>query len=151
MHRNRRCNMQRNDDQTGCVWIADLRNNRSVGQLGSFRYAFRYDHLSIQISKLGNFIIIMYLPFTVGRHIGRIVSLKGTLSLSRSSAMSLSKLRKLKSPVNTLTTYLVSVPLSTHLSCSPNVTLIMNHMNLKIKLEGLIKSGDGVIRKKLLS
>lgn len=77
-------------------------------------------------------------PFSVGKHMGLIVSLRGTLSFSRKSAMSLSKLRKLKSPVNTLTTYLVSAPLSVHLSCSPNVTLIMNHMNLKMGLAKLI-------------
>lgn len=77
-------------------------------------------------------------PFSVGKQMGLIVSLRGTLSFSRKSAMSLSKLRKLKSPVNTLTTYLVSAPLSVHLSCSPNVTLIMNHMNLKMGLAKLI-------------
>lgn len=80
----------------------------------------------------------MCLPNDDGRHIGRIVSLNGTLSLRRSSAISLSKFRKLKSPVIIRTTYLVSVGFSRHLSCSPKVTLIMNHMNLKIKLEELL-------------
>ena len=80
----------------------------------------------------------MHLPNIVGKHIGRIVSLNGTLSLRRSSAISFSKFRKLKSPVITRTTYLVSGPFSIHLSCSPKVTLIMNHMNLKIRLEELI-------------
>lgn len=69
---------------------------------------------------------------------GLMASLNGTLSLRRNRAMSLSKLRKLKSPVSTLTTYLVSAPFSIHLSCSPNVTLIMNHMNLKTELGKLI-------------
>lgn len=77
-------------------------------------------------------------PLTDGRHMGLMVSLRGTLSLRRNRAMSLSKLRKLKSPVSTLTTYLVSAPFSVHLSCSPNVTLIMNHMNLKTGLGKLI-------------
>lgn len=80
----------------------------------------------------------MYLPNIVGKHIGRIVSLNGTLSLRRRSAISFSKFKKLKSPVITRTTYLVSGLFSIHLSCSPKVILIINHMNLKSRLEELI-------------
>lgn len=74
----------------------------------------------------------LYLPFTDGKQIGLIESDNCTRSLSFNNAISLSKLRKLKSPVNARTTYLVSaLYFSSHLSCSPNVTFIMNHINLK--------------------
>lgn len=74
----------------------------------------------------------VWVPATVGRQIGLIVSESGTLLLSRSKAMSLSKFKKLKDPVIARTTYLVSgADFPKHLSCSPNVTLIINHMNLK--------------------
>jgi hypothetical protein len=74
---------------------------------------------------------IRHSPVLLGRQIGRMVSVIGTLSLSLNRAMSWSKFMKLKSPVmarntNRLSGFLVSL----QRSCSPNVTLIMNHMNL---------------------
>lgn len=70
-------------------------------------------------------------PVLLGRQIGLMLSVIGTLSLSLNRAMSWSKFMKLKSPVmarntNRLSGFLVSL----QRSCSPNVTLIMNHMNL---------------------
>lgn len=65
---------------------------------------------------------------------GRMKSVIGTRSFSRNKAMSLSKLEKLNGCEIALKTKRVSGRvLSLHRSCSPNVTLIMNHMNLKIR------------------
>jgi len=77
-------------------------------------------------------------PVLVGRQIGRMVSVIGTLSLSLNRAMSWSKFIKLKSPVmarntNRLSGFFVSL----QRSCSPNVTLIMNHMNLLVQITTL--------------
>lgn len=74
-------------------------------------------------------------PVLVGRQIGRMVSVIGTLSLSLNRAMSWSKFIKLKSPVkarntNRLSGFFVSL----QRSCSPNVTLIMNHINLLVQI-----------------
>ena len=70
-------------------------------------------------------------PVLVGRQMGLMFSVIGTLSLSRSSAMSWSKFMKLKSPVVARNTNLLSgLVVWLQRSCSPNVTLIMNHMNL---------------------
>jgi hypothetical protein len=56
----------------------------------------------------------------------------GTLSFIRSSAMSLSKLRKVKSWTMARNTKRDSgLLLLSHLSCSPKLTLIMNHMKLE--------------------
>lgn len=68
----------------------------------------------------------------LGKQIGRIVSVIGTRSLSRSKAMSLSKLEKLNGCDIARNTKRVSgLVLSSHRSCSPNVTLIINHMKLE--------------------
>lgn len=68
----------------------------------------------------------------LGRHIGVMVCVMGTRSLSLRRAMSLSKLRKLNDPAMALRTNLDSgFFVSRQRSCSPNVTLIMNHMNLE--------------------
>lgn len=75
----------------------------------------------------------MDLPLFVGKQIGRIKSVIGTRSLRRKSAISLSKFVKLKVCENARRTKRVSGRTeSLQRSCSPNVTLIMNHMNLKI-------------------
>ena len=78
----------------------------------------------------------VYVPLTVGKQIGLMALVSGTRSLSLMRATSLSNLRKLKSPVIARTTNRVSSGASPplHVLCSPKVTLIMNHMNLKIKL-----------------
>lgn len=74
------------------------------------------------------------LPLFLGKQIGLMLSVMGTLSLSLSKAISLSKLRKLKDPAMARRTNLDSgLFVSLHLSSSPKVTLIMNHMNLKEK------------------
>lgn len=71
------------------------------------------------------------LPSFVGKQIGRIKSVIGTRSFNLSSAMSLSKLRKLNFCVIARSTNRVSGRIeSLQRSCSPNVTLIMNHMKL---------------------
>lgn len=71
--------------------------------------------------------------FSDGKQIGRMKSVMGTRSLRRNSAMSLSKLEKLNGCEMARSTKRVSGRvLSSHRSCSPNVTLIMNH----IKLDG---------------
>lgn len=71
-------------------------------------------------------------PSAFGRQIGRMKSVIGTRSLRRSSAMSLSKLVKLKSWTNARRTKRVSGRVvSLHRSCSPNVTRIINQRNLK--------------------
>lgn len=73
-----------------------------------------------------------YLPRTVGKQMGRMLSVIGTLSFNLNNAISLSKLRKLNDPAIALKTNLDSGrTTSLHRSCSPNVTLIMNHMNLQ--------------------
>ena len=74
---------------------------------------------------------VRHSPVLLGRQIGRMASVIGTLSFSLNRAMSWSKFIMLKSPVmarntNRLSGFLVSL----QRSCSPNVTLIMNHMNL---------------------
>lgn len=77
-------------------------------------------------------------PFLLGKQIGRMKSVMGTRSFKRSSAMSLSKLEKLNCWEIALRTNRVSGRfLSSQRSCSPNVTLIMNHINLK-QLRNLI-------------
>lgn len=70
-------------------------------------------------------------PALVGIQIGRMKSVIGTRSFKRNSAMSLSKLVKLNSWAMARNTNRVSGRSeSLQRSCSPNVTLIMNHMNL---------------------
>lgn len=70
-------------------------------------------------------------PGLVGKQIGRIKSVIGTRSFKRNNAISLSKLVKLNSCAMARNTNLVSGRCaSLQRSCSPNVTLIMNHMNL---------------------
>lgn len=79
---------------------------------------------------------VVSIPLTVGRQMGRMLSVIGTRSFSRNRAISLSKLRKLKEPAMALKTNRDSGRIaSLHRSCSPNVTLIMNHMNLRKKNE----------------
>lgn len=71
-------------------------------------------------------------PEFSGKQIGRIKSVMGTLSFNRNIAMSLSKLVKLNCWAIARRTNLVSGrDESLHLSCSPNVTFIMNHMKLQ--------------------
>lgn len=78
--------------------------------------------------------IWIQLPFFFGKQIGFMFWVMGTLSFSLRRAMSLSKFKKLKAPATALKTNLDSgLLLSLQRSCSPNVTLIMNHMNLKWK------------------
>lgn len=77
---------------------------------------------------------VIPIPFNFGKQIGLIFFVIGTRSFNRKRAMSLSKFRKLKAPATARNTNLDSgLLLSLHLSCSPNVTLIINHMNLKSK------------------
>lgn len=67
-----------------------------------------------------------------GRQIGRMKSVMGTRSFSRNSAMSLSKFKKLNFCAIALSTKRVSGRTeSSHRLCSPNVTLIMNHIKLQ--------------------
>uniref|UniRef100_A0A182QG48 Uncharacterized protein n=1 Tax=Anopheles farauti TaxID=69004 RepID=A0A182QG48_9DIPT len=67
-----------------------------------------------------------------GRQIGRMKSVMGTRSFSRSSAISLSKFRKLNFCAMARNTNRDSGRTeSSHRLCSPNVTLIMNHMKLE--------------------
>lgn len=78
--------------------------------------------------------MIYVLPWLVGKQIGRIVSVIGTRSFNRNSAMSLSKLRKLNCWAIALSTNRDSgLTLSLHRSCSPNDTFIMNHIKLHEK------------------
>ncbi|CAH0673911.1 unnamed protein product [Spodoptera exigua] len=66
----------------------------------------------------------------VGKQIGLIVSEIGTLSFNRSKAMSLSKLVRVNLLAMARSTNRVSGRLvALQRLCSPNVTLIMNHMN----------------------
>lgn len=72
------------------------------------------------------------LPLTVGRQIGLMFAEIGTLSFIRNSAISWSKLRKVKSWTIARNTKRDSgLLLLSHLSCSPKLTLIMNHIKLQ--------------------
>lgn len=77
---------------------------------------------------------MQYEPVLVGKQIGLIKSVIGILSFNRNRAISLSKFVKLNFCAVTLSTNRVSGRIiSLHRSCSPKVTLIMNHMNLQQK------------------
>lgn len=72
----------------------------------------------------------------VGKQIGLMVSEMGTLSFNRSKAMSLSKLVRVNLLAMARSTKRVSGRVvALQRLCSPNVTLIINHMNLKHKGE----------------
>lgn len=71
----------------------------------------------------------MNVHFVVGKQMGRMKSVIGTRSLSRKRATSLSKFEKLNGCEMARRTKRVSGRvLSSHRSCSPKVTLIINHM-----------------------
>lgn len=75
-----------------------------------------------------------FLPLLVGKQIGRIKSVIGTRSFNRNSAISLSKLLKLNFwAIARKTNRDSGLTESLHRSCSPNVTLIINHIKLKKK------------------
>ena len=75
-----------------------------------------------------------------GKQIGRIKSVIGTRSFKRSKAISLSKFVKLNCCAIARSTKRVSGRTeSLHRSCSPKVTLIMNHIKLKIQKYKIFK------------
>lgn len=83
----------------------------------------------------------MRILFLLGKQIGRMKSVIGTRSLSRNRATSLSKFEKLNGCEMARRTKRVSGRvLSSQRSCSPKVTLIINHIKLKIKKKKKIQT-----------
>lgn len=100
---------------------------------GDFKFSLGKMFIT-QTNKAVIYFFLNYLPFFLGKQIGLIFCVMGTLSFSLRRAMSLSKFKKLKAPVTALKTNLDSGRLlSLQRLCSPKVTLIINHMNLKYK------------------